>query len=455
MMRPLLYHGSLLIAGLLRAAWLQLLLVALAMFIAITAAATSNADAASAALADRQQFPAADWWRYYYLDTERLADDSSWQTNAALAFVIPSMAPQQPVLEHCLPAKVSETLYRIDLANLGWDVNAWRTLIAANPYHHLDNALVIRADWLLLQLTDAHENAAYYQLVFGGKAPKTRDEALKILGVNGDAKLQFGLIEGQSGVSVSKVRLVRNLSAARGYAWGTADVLELDPDQDPLEQPEGDFRHDGEEWIVGCRKLHLATGTTGALQVYFLANGKGEIVDRAPVDLVVDHTKFRGLQEIRNAGSCIQCHEAGLNRFTRNELRETLTSGVEAWAYYDDQQKLEQFHLADLRKELDRNNEDFAAIMRLAVGCEPYEAIMSYQSAIHAYDQPLDLNAAARELDAQPAELKLALGLASHYGYRLGARLSSLAHGGTVPRRAWEANYLAVQSLWQQWEAAQ
>jgi hypothetical protein len=265
--------------------------------------------------------------------------------------------------------------------------------------------------------------------------------------------LQFGMIEGQSGVSKQGVRLIRNLSALRGYAWGTNDVLALDSDQDPLEQPENDFRHDGEEWIIGLPKIHMATGTRGALQCYFLANGQGLIVDRAPVDLVEDSLQTAGVAEIRNGISCFGCHRRGLNEPSRNDLRDTIAAGVEAWAGYAEQQAVEQFHFADLAKEIARNNEDFAAIVTLATGVQPEQASTFYREAIRRYGQPLTLERAAFELRCEPNELKLALGLASANGVKLTARLSGLAHGRTCPRAAFETHYMTVKSIVETWEA--
>lgn len=427
--------------------------------LSIVAQPASSSDAALA-LADRATFPVERQPYLYYCTTEPV--DPAWrdECETALRLVVPSLS-RQPVLERCLPVQVGPTLWRLDLLDLGWPLATWADVIAEYPYRlgtvdHAGrrNSLLLRADWLLIELTDAHQSDAYYRLLFGGVVPKTRDEALAILGVDAAPTLQFGMIEGASGVSVSGVRLIRNLDAPRGYAWGTADVLQLTAEQDPIEQPEGDFKHDGEEWIVGVRKLHLASGVQGALQVYFLANGRGQIVDRAPVDLVEDHTRFRGLAEIRAAGSCIACHAGGLNSLKRNELRSVLAAGVDVWAYYGDQQQLEAFHFADLSREIARNNEDFAAIVEAACGCGPAMASGSYQAAVAAYDSRLDLDDAAHELGCDPAELKLALAWASARGYRLGARISSLAHGGSVPRRAWEQHYLAVEQTLAEWEQA-
>lgn len=427
-------------------------LPAVAVVLLSAASAVAITDEAAASL-DRQQFPAEQLPYLYYYSTAAIDDAiDRGALDVALKLVVPSMS-RQPVLERCLPQQITPTCYRLNLLDLQWDATAWGELVGRHPYALEHLPLVVRADWLLLNLTDAHESDAYYRLLFGGKSPATRDEALKILGVSGDTSLQFGMIEGASGVSVQGVRLIKNLASLRGYAWGTNDVLALDSDQDPLEQPENDAIHDGEEWIVGLPKTHITSGTRGALQCYFLANGQGGIVDRAPVDLVRDSLETAGVAEIRNGISCIGCHRHGLNEPSRNDLRDTIAAGVEAWAGYADQQQVEAFHFADLAKEISRNNEDFAAIVKLATGVEPEQASTFYREAIRRYDQPLTLERAAFELRCEPAELKLALGLASANGVKLTARLSGLAHGRTCPREAFETHYNTVKSIVETWKA--
>lgn len=397
---------------------------------------------------DRQQYPPELWPQLYYLTTSPNDLQSQEALETALSLIVPSTS-RQVVLERCLPVKVAPTLYRINLLDLGWDTSAWRKVVAENPYSVSDNALVLRADWLLLQLADAQESEAYYSLLFG-KA-KTRDEVFQLLGVDDNVANRFGLIEGQSGVNVQGKRWIENRALPRGYAWLTRDSIKLTGERDMLERPDGSFLHDGEEGIIGIRKVHLATGTQGALQVYFLADGKGKLVNRAPVDLVTDSTGFRGLPEIRCPGSCVQCHEAGLNPLTTNELRDYIASGVDAYADYENQQAIESFHFADLTRELKRDGQDFQAIVRLATGMEAKEAVSRFRSALAKYDQPLSLEQVASELHAPADELRLALAWASSKNFHLPARVAGLAHGQNIPRTSWEENYLTCRQLYADW----
>lgn len=424
---------------------IQLLLVALIVLIAGQMALGNDVRLADA---DRQQFPPELWPQLYYLTTSGTTVEQQEAVEVALSLVIPSTS-RQVVLERCLPVKVGPTLYRINLHDLQWSTTVWRQIVAEHPYSASKNSLVLRADWLLLQLSDAQESPAYYSLLFG--EARTRDEVFALLGVDKNPANRFGMVEGQSGVNVQGKRWIENRALPRGYAWLTRDSIELTGDRDMLERPDGTFKHDGEEAIIGLRKVHLASGTQGVLQVYFLADGKGKLVNRAPVDLVSDSTGFRGLSEIRCPGSCVQCHEAGLNPLTQNELREYITSGVDAYAKYDKQQSIEAFHFADLSKELERNGQDFQAIVHLATGVDTKQAVSSFRSALAVYDRPLSLDQAAIELHASADELRLALAWASAQSYQLPARVAGLAHGQNIPRPAWEENYLALREIYADW----
>lgn len=409
----------------------------------------------AAALADRAQFAPADHAHLFYLTTSAAPRARREQLATALRLVVASTSSQQ-ILERCTPATVEGSdLLRIDLRELRWRSKDWQALLARYPYAPGNPyPLVVRADWLVQAITDSQATPeGYLPLLYGDRVPKTRDEFLAFWSVDSARKdLRFGLIEGESGVSVQRVRWIENRPISRGYAWLTRDVLAVSGDQDPLEYPAGDFRHDGEEIILGIPKISLATGARGALQVYLLANGKGDRVNRAPVDLVEDHSRFRGLAEIRTAGSCIQCHAAGINPPTRNEFRQLIVDGVDVYADKGQQEALEAFHLSDVGKEIARNNEDFAAAVKVVCGCTGTEAVEAFRASVNAYDADVTLADAARELYSTPAELRLALAYASQHG-SLGARLSRLAHDAALPRETWEQSYPAAYAAIAQWRS--
>ena len=415
-----------------------------------------GAETAQAALADRANYPQSQWGYLYYLTTAQSPDPE--RLAKAGAFMVASTS-NQPILERSAPVQVAENLYRIDLRDLRWRWQDWLHVLRRYPYQTAKSGrptyappLVVRMDWLVVTLADANASDAYYRLLYGGRIPKTRDEFLKFWRVDDDPLLRFGLIEGNSGVAQQRIRWIENRPAPRGYAWGTRDSLVIVDASDPLAHPDGRFRHDGEEWIVGIPKFSLASGQRGALQVYLLSDGAGKRIDKADGDLVEDYTKFRAKPQIRTAGSCIQCHHSGLNAPTLNELRRLIEMGVDVYANQKHlQEQLELFHLSDVARELDRNNEDFAAAVEMINGLSPQENAAAFAACVRSYDADLSLLDAARELDSTAEELRLALADWNNRGQTTSARLAALAHQKPIPRTVWEQEYFVAQAALAAW----
>lgn len=465
------------------------------------ASTDTPAQKTEAAIADREaHFAASEWGYIYYLDLDPWVGEEKTDLEKAIRLMVASTS-LQPIIERTVPVPVPNSpLLRIDLRNLGWRYADWRHVMAKYPYGEqyavpgphenaallpaVDNQafaqrrgnfqqqpppqqpqqpvvettveervieqpteelrplpLLIRADWLLIQLADSKRSDAYHTLLYGANQPKTRDDILNRLGVGNDKLLTFGLIEGQSGVSKQGVRLIENRPIFRGYAWGTRDILKIEPGKDPLEHPDGAFKHDGEEWIIGIPKLSAGKkGFRGVLQIYFLANGQGNLVAFAPVDLVEDKTEFRGNREIVSPGSCIQCHATGLNPHTTNEFRNLIDSGVDVFADQRTSFQLEAFHLGDIEKELFRGQDDYQTMVELICGAKSAHVSASFKRAVDRYDAPLTLWHTADELGASVETWARALAVASGDG-TIGARLAGLAHGRTIPRDAWEIHY--------------
>ena len=378
----------------------------------------------------------------------------------------------QPVLEYCVPQDVGlHPLLRIDLDSLGWDFKDFQRVLRDYPYDKGAQKgivpLVIRADWLLLQLSDNQESDAGRRLTFGkafrkrfgqakakdekekqekqkapddSRIPTKRDELLTILGVGNKRILTYGFIESDSGVSKQRVRLLESRPIERGYAWGTRDALQLKKGNDPLEALDGNYKHDGEEWIVMIPKISLVDSTRGTLMVSFLADGKGNLVNRAPVDLVEDKTKFRGYCEIRNSGSCIQCHGKGYNMPTFNDYADFLNRGGQRSTDLTNLAAIDAYYGSEIRTELGRANEDYArAVFGLTGLNDPEEAAQAFERCINRYDTPLDLVVSARELDVSPIVWKHSIALG---GVDNGARIVGLALGRVISRPAWEEQFL-------------
>lgn len=412
------------------------------------------------ALQDRARFPVEDQQFIFYAGAEHLPTPEE-RRDATIGFTLAlAQASPQDIAEYSVPQPVSPTLFRLDLRLLKISKATWRELVAKDPKKLTEIPLVSPIDWLTVQISDAQENpTAYYKIVFQDQLPPDRDTALKLLGVDPDPTRRVGLVAGQSTVAQQGVRWLEERSLFRGSVWGTRDTLKLVAFKDPYENLEGDFPHDGEEWIAHRWKTHLASGFQGTLPIYLLSNGQGQLVNRAPVDLVRDHTEFRGLPEIRTPGSCIQCHRNGYNLPTENQVRALSNIGeltaVEkidrVTLTLEESIKLQRFHLADTSKDFQRANEDFGKMVELLTGVSSADAASCFHDSVARYDEPVDLERAAAELFVEPEQLRNQIALESTAGGSLTARVAGLAHNQPISREAFEEAWLALWTVTKKW----
>jgi hypothetical protein len=395
-----------------------------------------------------------------YLTVGHIPADQRDELVAAVKFAVPS-ASRETALDRQIPERVFESnVYRIQLDDLGWDWKQWNKVLEKYPYAYNNPhapKLAIRADWLLSELADTTESDAYYRLLYG-KAPANRDEFLSIWGVDQkqQAGLELGWIETQSQVSKQGTRFIRRFLSNRGTVWVTQDVLKLDRTSDPLEFPDGAFKHDGEESIAMTPKVSARMRTRGASMAFLLSNGAGKRVEEAPVDLVEDYQRtIRSQAAIINNGSCIGCHTSGLHKPSANGVESLLLRGVQLYAKDKDKQELvERFHLGTkgLETEIARSNEDFAVFVEACNGLTPEENAAAYRGSLRAYESDLSLATAALELGCQPDDLKNAIAYAAYHKLDIGPRFSALAHGDKVPRATFEGEYRAAVVMLKTWK---
>jgi hypothetical protein len=435
--------------------------LASAMVILVGLATAATAQDTAAAMADRALFPPEIQPFIYYADTSAALNDTErTMQEVALKLIVPHVS-RQPILERCLPQKVKDHphLWRLNLIELKWDLKAWLKVVATYPYHPqgFNNPLVVRVDWLLPTITDAAESTAYYDLLLGAK-PKNRAEVFAKLGVTDDVRFQYGQIAGGSPVSKSGVRFIRSLAVLRGWSYLTEDVKKLAGNNDPLKFPIGAFPHDGEELLVATPKIHLGTGTRGVTLNGFLFDGKGNTVDRAPVDLVEDYTATRGFTEIRAGISCFSCHPTGPNGPSSNVLREAFESGVKGNVYsYEDKEAIQAYHGSDPKPQMRRDSEDYCSILRLQTGCEPQEAFDAFRAVVDSYDAAVTLERAAAELYVSAADLPLAIGWMREQKYDLGGWILAMAEDPkhTVPREQFDERVLTLRIGCDAWRTTQ
>jgi len=391
-------------------------------------------------------------FNYRYISFDRAPHAHSRHWGRALKFSVCSHSLSKVIEQH-VPVPVSEhhSVYRINLSDLGWPNGVWEEAIKDYPYSERKNPLVIRGDWFIDQLNDDSESKVGTLLLYSGKPPATKKEFLDFWKVK--EVEPFGLVEAESRVAVNKIRWLQHFDRFGGTAWGTKDFLRIKPKDDPLEQPLGNFKHDGEEFIVQFRKISIDYNLRGALQAYTLFDGEGKIVAEAPVKLVEDHNKYKGLSSIRPPGSCVICHPQGINGPSKNALIEVLDAGVQLSAKMGARDKITEFHLGDTTTQVQRDQIDYNNIVESINHGTPQENIESFNWAWRWYWQEINIEQAALELGCKKEELTNALAYATVGKVEIGVRLSSLVHGKSIPRSSWEDLYLGTQGLLKNWRA--
>ena len=164
-----------------------------------TLSASESTTLVASAIKDRRQFPAEEHAFISYL----VADLT---TARVLSWVLSSTSTQ-PEVELCQSQMVAEGLWRIDIRNLLWRHEDWKTVLSGHPYGGY--SLLIRGDWLVTELLDAqlsasfHEDgiASYYRLLYGESVPKTESDFFKFWEIDTNDKRYRGQIEGVSQVN--------------------------------------------------------------------------------------------------------------------------------------------------------------------------------------------------------------------------------------------------------------
>ena len=423
-------------------------------FIFLLMVASLFADDLEVARAHRNRYPGKEGYFYYVKGTE--------EQIKVLSFVMASTSTQR-VVERCTPQLVGDGLYFFNLADLNWDWRLWFKVLKKYPYYlptFKQGAyggrtwpIVLRADWLIVALTDTNQYKFSYDLIYGKNAPKTIQEFQRFWKVfDKDAEYFMGMVEGKSGVSKKQTRWIENRPSPRGYYWQTKDVLDLkDPRKEPLKHLDGNFKYDGQEAILGFQKVSIKTKKVGTVQFYLLAGGDDKRVEIAPGDLVEDYTKYRGYAQIRTTGSCIQCHVHGINEPTQNELRELFQIGATlVTPDLNFKDRVELFHLSDTGKEIERNREDYADGLLMINGFTPVENAEAFKKAVDTYDKNVTLEEAAKESGSTVEEFKLAHGLVS-VANNMDPRLAALVQGKAIQRDAWERVWVDSQRALKIW----
>ncbi len=377
-----------------------------------------------------------------------------------LAFVCASLSSKSN-LDGQLPVRIAPDVYRLDLQGLGWAAT-WPMVLKSHYRYRPDLAphqypLMVSAAWMVAELPDPIKTPGAAHLLLYGKELKSAKEFRAFWGWNTKSSDAFGFIEGTSGVQAENLsRLMSNFDTAnRTRGFETFDSKIVAGKQDPLERPiPGTLTYDGAELITGIPKFYNGEG--GALQAYFLAQGNVDAkkfdqhVNAAPIDLVKDTEGLRGL-DIRDTIDCMGCHAIGPQYPTLNGYKSFLLSGAKLYADKITKAEIERFYQSPFVKELERQEEDYRAAVRMVNGLTAEKNNANFKACIREYDTPLSLAQAAREAYSTPDELKNAIAAYAPTG-KLTARLAALAHGQAISRDQWISSQpllqLAILPAW-------
>lgn len=358
------------------------------------------------------------------------------------------------LIDGTVPQRVPGTnLMAIDLNALGWRVEDWQAICGFknNGYTAAQNPLAVPAAWWLNEVADGRESDAYLRFVFGGKVPKTEDDYLAAFGIDRKAQggLQFGWIEGDSAVNLTKdgARLIEFSDGTNASAWVTYDVGDVKDGADPLQGLFAwKFKHDASEFFVLAPKVST-DGTRGVFPFTGLADGAGRIVAEAPPNIVADQSETFGDAVIVNPGSCVSCHNEGPKQQGVNAIRDRLLAGVELKTYEQQKQiEADLFHLGSVTTSLDRWQQDYTVALKAVNGLTPLENATAYRAAIKRYREDVTLAVAAAELSVDAETLQLAIAWASKNYVDVQARTAGLAHDRSMPRSAFEGEFIKIQS---------
>ena len=433
-----------------------------------------------------QKLSGIDVSRLRYVFLHSIPPHMRASTRSALPFWVNSMSRSDEVVPPQPVPNTEEMVYRLNIDDYEWTPEAWEKVSGQDPYlrapvvqgqaitfikQNIGNG-VVRADWFIYHASDPSltrtkaDDAPYYVLTYARtkftsqhqvrdtrgnttnkavveiRPPRNGQEFRDVWGVSLKDALDFrsdrGAVvnEGDSGKMTGtpvafNARLLRYVNGKIGYYWQTFDNQASVGDRDYAENTQN-FEGEANEYIVqGLNHL----------QFYFLSDGQGSRVEFADPRIVRDTTDNLH-RPLRNGVSCAICHVVGINPF-RSYVRQTTEDGVEN--HHTEQESLRRFnrfHLSNVDKIVQRNQEDYAEAVERCNGLTPQENAFQFHSFRTWYEKPLDKAQICRELACTVDELDASLSVG------VKRRLNHLLITDTpVPRTTWESGLYAESAL--------
>lgn len=263
---------------------------------------------------------------------------------------------------------------------------------------------IVRADWFLWQTAiQADRKPGYYDFL-GVKNKKDFDMLVGYDTALQKASRRVELLEAVADSAVTlQPRRIGAFPAISGWYWQTFDNRQAIVERNPLRILNGGFKFDAQE-VFG----HGPNG----LFVWGLFDAQGVRQDSAPDFIAGDATAHNSDRRVHVGLSCMRCHlpAGGLNPvdgWIRNLLQGPLKlQSVD----YDKLKELRQKYLRDLDGAMEDSRRVYArAVAQATGGLKPPELGVAYGQLFAAYDAPVTLERAARDLGQAPEKLTAAL----------------------------------------------
>jgi len=410
----------------------------------------SPADAVAAAVADARALPPQGRSSVRYLSLHNVPAAQREQVTKVLGFHCNSLSRESDIV---LPTRIGTGLLRLYLYDYDWDAKTWDALAdpvfvtkiqetvvevvktwpggvwpqdgkyyPANSFTYkvkekkagtvqalapwlptkeaaeLANLTqspcpIVRADWFVWQTAlQADRKPGYYDFL-GIKDKKTFDGL-----VGYDEKLQktskrVELLEAVADSTVTlQPRRLGAFPAISGWYWQTFDSRQAVEEKNPLRILNGGFKFDAQE-VFGH-------GPNGLL-VWGLFDDKGARQDSAPDFIASDATASGTDRRVHAGVSCVRCHlpNSGINPV--DGWARTLFTGAFKLQSpdYEKLKELRQKYLRDLEGPMEDSRRVYTrSIAQSTGGMTPLQLGAAYGQFFAAYDAPVSLERAARDL---------------------------------------------------------
>jgi hypothetical protein len=339
-----------------------------------------------------------------------------------------------------MPINPLKTVFRIDLRDYQWTPATWNMLLANYPYgiRTQDSEVIkllsgadapyLRADWFIAR---ASVPPLYHQLL---GLPQTLGELERMLGIDPARNLEEEKNVVRAGLRVSGVsqnnRVVERHTSPYGAYWKSFDFRNNLGVQNIFRDPIR-LNPAGGEVI-----FNLPNG----LQGYFLANGAGQRLDIAPIDIVADRNN-PDEPVIRTGRSCINCHVDGI-KLLKDDIRAAVKGMPLSFA---DQEHALALYLQQevIDRQVEKDRRTFQEALTL-IDNSPTNNPRAEPVNLVARQFQADLTpaAAAAEVGLEPLVFQERLQRSPRLA-NLGLR-QILVAGGGIKRDLWERSFAEV-----------